>query len=406
MMYLKLAWRNIWRNRRRTLITAASVFFAVSLAVLMRSLQHGAYDNMIRNAAGMYLGYVQVHHNGYWNDKSLNNTFTPDEALLKTLDIDPRVSTVVPRLESFALASSGNQTKTALVIGADPSKEASFTQLNKRITQGTYFSAGEDAALLGDELAKNLKLKVGDTLVLLGQGYHGYTAAGKYVIKGLIHFGSPDLNREVVYLPLQTAQLFYTIGNRLTSITLNLFKPKEAEIVARSLSQKLDKKYWEVMDWKQMMPQLEQLIQLDSSGGLVIIGILYLVIAFGVFGTILMMLAERQHEMGILTAIGMKPYKMGWMIFTELVLMVLLGVLAGIIASIPLVTYFKYHPIRITGQAAEAYEHFGLEPIFPFSTNPDIFISQGIVVLIICVMLSFYAWYKILRIDAVESMRM
>ncbi len=404
-MYLLLAWRNIWRNRRRTIITAASVFFAVLLAVLMRSLQYGAYDNMIRNAVGMYLGYVQVHHQGYWNDKSLNNTFTPDSNLLRTLESDQRISTVVPRLESFALASSGNQTKTALVIGTDPLKESSFTQLNKRVTSGAYFSAGENAVLIGDELAKNLKLKVNDTLVLLGQGYHGYTAAGKYAIKGLIHFGTPDLNRELVFIPLQTAQQFYSVGNRLTSITLNLFKPKEAESVATSLSQKLDKNNLEVMDWKQMIPQLEQLIALDSSGGLVIISILYLVIAFGVFGTILMMLAERQHEMGILTAIGMKPYKMGWMIFSELVLMVLLGVLAGIIASIPLVIYFKYHPIRITGQAAEAYERFGLEPIFPFSTSPDIFISQGIVVLIICVMLSLHAWYKILRIDAVESMR-
>jgi ABC-type lipoprotein release transport system permease subunit len=404
-MYLRLAWRNIWRNRRRTLITAASVFFAVLLAVIMRSLQHGSYDNMIRNAAGMYLGYVQVHHQGYWNDKSLNNTFTPNNDLRKTLEEDHRVSAIVPRLESFALASSGNQTKTALVIGTDPFKEASFTQLDKRVTGGSYFSTGEKAVLMGDELAKNLKLNVGDTLILLGQGYHGYTAAGKYAIKGLIHFGSPDLNREIVYLPLQTAQQFYSIGDRLTSITINLFKPKEAETVARSLDQKLNKKDWEVMDWKQMMPQLEQLIQLDSSGGLVIIGILYLVIAFGVFGTILMMLAERQREMGILTAIGMKPYKMGWMVFSELVLMVLLGVLAGIVASIPLITYFKYHPIRITGQAAEAYKRFGLEPVFPFSASPDIFISQGIVVLIICIVLSLYAWYKILRIDAVESMR-
>lgn len=404
-MYLRLAWRNIWRNRRRTLITAASVFFAVLLAVLMRSLQHGAYDNMIRNAVGMYLGYVQVHHQGYWNDKSLSNTFIPDSSLMNALEADHRISTVVPRLEYFALASSGSQTKPALVIGTDPFKEASFTQLDKRITKGSYFSAGENAVLIGDELAKNLKLNPGDTVVLLGQGYHGYTAAGKYAVKGLIHFGSPDLNRELVYIPLQTAQQFYSVGDRLTSITLNLFRPKEAAVVAASLSQKLDNKVWEVMDWKQMMPQLEQLIELDSSGGLIIIGILYLVIAFGVFGTILMMLAERQHEMGILTAIGMKPYKIGWMVFSELVLMVFLGVLAGVIASVPLVTYFKYHPIRITGQAAEAYKRFGLEPIFPFSTSPDIFIWQGIVVLIISMVLSLYAWYKILRIDAIESMR-
>ncbi|HEY6083113.1 MAG TPA: ABC transporter permease, partial [Chitinophagaceae bacterium] len=140
MMFIRLAWRNIWRNPRRTLITAASVFFAILLAVIMRSLQHGVYNNMIRNAAGMYLGYVQVHGKGYWQDKSLENTFVPDSSVWRSIRNDPRVSVAVPRMESFALVSSGNQTRVAMVIGTDPLKEALFTGLNKRVVKGSYFS--------------------------------------------------------------------------------------------------------------------------------------------------------------------------------------------------------------------------------------------------------------------------
>ncbi len=405
MMFIRLAWRNIWRNPRRTLITAASVFFAVLLAVIMRSLQHGVYNNMIRNAAGMYLGYVQVHGKGYWQDKSLENTFIPDSSVWRSIRDDPRISVAVPRMESFALVSSGNQTRVAMVIGTDPEKEALFTGLNKRVVKGTYFSRDENGALLGEGLAAQLHLKVNDTLILLGQGFQGATAAGKYTVRGVFHLGSPDLDRTVVYLPLATAQQLYGTGNRLTSISIDLFRPTDAEMVADGLQQKLDSSKWEVMDWKTMMPQLEQLIQADSAGGIIIIGILYLIIAFGVFGTILMMLAERRHEMGILTAIGMKPGRMGWMVFMELVFMIILGELAGMAAAIPLVAYFHRHPIRITGQAAEAYKHFGLEPVFPFSIDPGIFISQFIAVLVICIVLSSYSWYKVLRVEPLENMK-
>lgn len=404
MMFIRLAWRNIWRNRRRTLITAASVFFAMLLAVMMRSLQHGVYNSMIRNAAGMYLGYVQVHDKGYWKDKSLDNTFVPGNALYERLAHDKRISVAVPRLESFALASSGNQTRVAMVIGTDPHREALFNGLNKRITRGHYFREKGSGALLAEGLAAQLHLGVNDTLVLLGQGFEGMTAAGKYPVEGLFHIGAPDLDRTVIYLPLPVAQQFYGTGNRLTSLSLDLARPGDAAAVAAGLSQQLDSSKWEVMDWKQMIPQLEQFIQADSAGGIIVIWILYLIIAFGVFGTILMMLAERRHELGILTAIGMRGGRMGWMVFMELLFIILVGVTAGMITAIPMVAWLHVHPIRITGQAAEAYRHFGLEPVIPFSNDPGIFFSQIIAVLVICTLLSCYAWYKVLRINPAENL--
>lgn len=404
MMFIRLAWRNIWRNRRRTLITAASVFFAMLLAVMMRSLQHGVYNSMIRNAAGMYLGYVQVHDRGYWRDKSLDNTFVPDSTLYRDIRRDKRISVAVPRLESFALASSGNQTRVAVVIGTDPGKEALFTGLNRRITRGGYFSGNGGGALLAEELAAQLHLKVNDTLVLLGQGFEGSTAAGKFRVEGLFHIGSPDLDRTVIYLPLSAAQQLYGTGNRLTSLSLNLTRPGDAAAVAADLGKRLDSSKWEVMDWKQMIPQLEQFIRADSAGGIIIIWILYLIIAFGIFGTILMMLAERRHELGILTAIGMRGGRMGWMVFMELLFIILVGVTAGLALAIPVVAWLHLHPVRITGQAAEAYRHFGLEPVIPFSNDPGIFISQIIAVLAICSLLSLYAWYKVLRVNPAENL--
>jgi len=177
--YIKLAWRNIWRNKRRTLITAASIFFAIFFALLMRALQLGSYSNMIDNAVSLYSGHLQIHAQGYWDNKSINNTLVQSRELMNQVKGNPDVRQVVPRLESFALGSSGPQTKGVLVMGVDPRKQDKMSNLSQKLVSGNYFSGGERAAIVGETLARYLQLGVNDTLVLLGQGYHGATAAGK-----------------------------------------------------------------------------------------------------------------------------------------------------------------------------------------------------------------------------------
>lgn len=400
MMFIRLAWRNTWRNPRRTLITAASVFFAMLLALLMRSLQLGIYDSMIHNSAGIYVGYVQIHRKGYWSHKNLDYTFRPEPALNRILSSNHSITRVVPRLESYALVSSGLHTRVALVIGTDPVREQGFTGLNRKLIQGSYFRGNAPQVLVGKGLANQLRLKPLDTLILLGQGYHGAIAAGKYEVRGIFRLGSPQLDGSLVYLPLPSAQALFQTGNRLSSLSLDLNQPARAGPISRQLQASLDSTRWEVMDWQEMMPQVFQLIQVDNAGGIIIIGILYLIIAFGVFGTILMMLAERRHEMGILSAIGMKPLKMGWMTFLELVIMILLGILAGLGVSVPLIDYLFYHPIPISGKAAQAYQQFGLQAVMPFSRDPGIFLSQMLTVFALCLILSLYAWWKVYRVEA------
>jgi ABC-type lipoprotein release transport system permease subunit len=177
---IKLAWRNIWRNRRRTLITAASILFAVMLSTFMMALQKGAWDKMVDNVVNFYYGYAQVHSDGYWEDQSIDKAFPLQEDLIQLGAELDELEQVVPRLESFALASSGNQTSGVLVVGTDPAAEASMTQLQDRLVDGEYFKNGEAATIIGAGVGERLKLDVGDTLVLISQGYHGVNAAGKY----------------------------------------------------------------------------------------------------------------------------------------------------------------------------------------------------------------------------------
>ena len=139
---LKMAWRNLWRNRRRTLITVASIFFGVLLSTFMTSMQEGTYSKMIDNVVRFYTGYIQVHHPGYWENKTIDYTFAPGDSLKQVLASDPQITSFVPRLESFTLMSYGNSTKGAALIGIDPEKEDKMTKLSNWIEEGAYLKTG------------------------------------------------------------------------------------------------------------------------------------------------------------------------------------------------------------------------------------------------------------------------
>jgi len=159
------------------------------------------------------------------------------------------------------------------------------------------------------------------------------------------------------------------------------------------------------MDWQEMLPDLMQAKQLDSAGNVIVYIILYLVIAFGIFGTILMMTKEREYEFGILISIGMRRARLGAVIWLETIMLGLLGALAGILASVPIVYYFHVNPIRFSGDYAGALEKFGFEPIFPAEFAPHIFLTQAIVVFVVTSLLALYPLLKIRKLQPVEAMR-
>lgn len=404
MWTLKFAWKNLWRNRHRTAITMAAVFFAVLLATLVSSLQKGVFDNLIKNMVSFYTGYVQVHAKGYWEEQVLDNSFAPSAGTEASILQDPRVSRLAPRLESFALASSEAITRGCLVVGIHPARENGITRLKEKLVKGHYLNTEDGAVLLAQGLATRLRLGVGDTLVLIGQGYQGAMAAGKYPVQGLLKFGSPDLNDRAVFLPLATAQELYAAPGRLTSYVLSLGEPDALDAVAAVLRSRVDSTY-EVMTWEEMMPDVKQHIRTDTASMSIIIGVLYLLITFGIFGTLLMMMVERRYELGMLVAIGMKKRKLGALLLAEMVFTVLTGCVLGLLCSVPLVYYLKSHPIRIGGEMARSYERFGFEAIFPTSTDASIFWSQGTIVLLIGLLLSLYPVGKVMRMEVVGAMR-
>lgn len=404
-MYLILAWRNIWRNKRRSIITILSITFAVFLACLMRSMQLGTYDRMIENAARFYTGYIQVHQNGYWDDKMLDNSFVNNDELIETIAATEGVEVAVPRIESFALASYGTKTKGALVMGIDPDKEDSLTRVRQKIVEGEYLGSTDRSVMIAQGLAEYLNLKVGDTIVLLGQGYHGANAAAIYPIKGIMKFSVPMQNDQTVYMPMKEAQWFYAAKDRLTSIALVVDQAKNVDRIVADISAKVDLQTLEVMGWRDMLPELVQGIEIDNISGQVMIWVLYAVIGFGMFGTFLMMTMERMYEFGIMMSVGMRRYIMQFIVFLEMIMIAGIGVLAGVVISLPILTYYYHNPVIATGEFGDTIEEFGVEAGYFFSIDVSIFYGQAWVIFFMSLVFALYPLLVIKRLKPVEAMR-
>ncbi len=399
----KISWRNLWRNKRRTIITASSIVIAVILAIVTRSMQEGSYKNMINNSVKLSTGHIQIHKKGFWEKKSIEKTFYDNSKLVKRLkEYHPQF--LIPRLSSFALCSAGKHTKGVFVSGIVPSIESKVYNIKKRLIKGEFISDDGNGILLGDKLASFLNVDVGDSVVLLGQGYHGVTAAGLYPVKGIFHLPSKEINSSMIYLSLKTAQNLYYAPSRLTSYSLIFNNSENLSERAEKIKKSIGNNY-EVMTWMEMSPEIVQVIETDRSGGIFMLGIIYVIIGFGIFGTLLMMTLERRKEFAIMIAVGLRRGRLRLILFWETVYLSILSAFSGIILALPIVYYFHISPIKLTGETAKMMEDYGADPFMPFALRSDIFLYQALVVLILALIAAIYPIVKVNKLNILKAMR-
>ncbi len=403
--YIKLGWRNLWRNKRRTLITIASIFFAMLFALIMRSFQLGSYDHMVNNVVQSYTGFIQVQNKKYWDDKVIDNSFPISDSLINLVKSTDNVTDVVPRLETFALASYGLQTKGVMVVGIQPSVEDHLTKLSNRLIKGNYLDDHKDGLLVSERLADYLKINVNDSLVLISQGYHGMSANGIFQVKGIIHLPTPDLDNKMIYMNLKSCEDLYSAPGMLTSLALNLKDPHHLNSTLTEITQKLNNENYAVLSWKEILTDLVQQIEVDNYSGQIMLGILYMVIAFGVFGTVLMMTSERKREFAVMVAVGMQKSKLFIIVLIEMIFIGIIGTILGIIGSLPIIIYYYINPIRLTGEYEKMMEAYGIEPVMPMALNWEIFLNQFIIVLILVFLAIAYPLISISKINVIKGLR-
>jgi ABC-type lipoprotein release transport system permease subunit len=463
---IKIAWRNLWRNKRRTFITASSIFFAIWFAIVMRSFQIGTYGHMIHQVIESYSGYLQVQNADYYDDPTLDNAFFPTPETMATIRHTPNVKVAVPRIESFALASTGNLTKGVVVAGISTEEERSMTNpeqklVRYRITEqvlermktekgfdaktqealsllkntsyssienlmtdldindaenpalkallrysfvpSKYLTKNDEGILISDRLSKFLKAGIGDTVVLMGQGYQGVSAANLYAIRGIVKIPSIDLDNKLIYMTIDQASTLFSLDGRITSVNINLQNVDNMKETQKLLREKISDESVTIRNWEEVVPTLKQQIEGDSQSGQVMIAVLYIIIFFGIYGTVQMMISERKREFGVMVAIGMKRSKLAGIVSLEMIFLGLLGIVSGVLAAVPVILYGYYYPLRMTGEIAQMYMDYGFDPLMPLALFESYFFAQGIVVFIMVLFATLLPIKNILRINIIQS---
>jgi ABC-type lipoprotein release transport system permease subunit len=347
---------------------------------------------------------MQIFTTDYHENKTINNSFVLSDTLREQINHIANITSFSPRTEYFALASSDEVTKGAIIVGIDPELENKVTNLKKWVIEGEYLQENDRGVLLASDLADYLNIQVGDTLVLYGQGFHGVMAADIFPVRGIMHFALPAMNSQFIYMGLQACQELFSAEDRITSLVLMVNDYHNMPQAMKQIK-KVVKDPLMIQSWDEMQPELVQMIEADKASGLVTKSILYIIITFGIFGTVLMMISERSRELGVMISIGMQRTKLAVILFIETVFIGVLGTLFGILGSIPLVAYFVQNPIVMTGNAGEAMTKMGIEPLMYFSFAPFVFYNQALTVFVISVIISIYPVYKAFTIKINLALR-
>ena len=398
-----MAWRNLWRNRKRTVITGVAVLMAVAISTFYTAMQEGTYNKMIDNVVSFYSGYMQVMDTAYWESRSINDVFDYNDELAQKISSVPNVKGTCRRIESFTLVSTGENTKGCALIGIEPENEDAVTNISRWVKQGNYLKEKDDGILLAINIAKQLDAEIGDTLVLLSQGYHGASAAGLFPIRGILEFPAPAMNAMGGFISLDAAQKFFSTEGMVTSTLIDIKSQKKLGHTQHQLAQLLDGQY-DVMTWDEMQPELVQMIESDRAGAVVFKLILYMIVGFGIFGTIIMMVQERRRESAVMVALGMKKSRLESVLFYETILMGIIGLMAGFIVTIPFVAWLQVHPIPLPEDMSEAMEMFGIEPAMFFTLNLSVILKQVIIVFFMTLVVSLYPVLKVFNMNVIRNM--
>jgi putative ABC transport system permease protein len=400
---IKLAWRNIWRNKRRSFISIASVLFAVFFAISFESMERGSYERMVQNMLELQSGYMQIQDIYYEEEQSIDNILLYNDELKNVINsFDDEIDYVVPRLESFALIASDKNTRGARIVGINPESENKMNSWSDKIIQGNSFNENDNGIIIGKGLAEILELEIGDSLIIIGQGFQGVNASGIYPIQGIIDLVIPEMNNNYIYMTLETAQWLYGAENRLSSLIIMPTDPNKTNSLAQRIDEKLDSEWFNVLTWEEMLEDFVRMMEFSVVTSKMIGLILFIIIGFGLFATVLTMMLERIKEFTMLISLGMKRSQLAFICMLETLFISTLGVISGLIVSIPILTILHYYPIKLTGETANTLMDYGFEPIMPTSIHPDIFITQSLVILIISFIVGIYPIYKTYKLRLVN----
>lgn len=405
-MLLKMAWRNILRNKRRSLLTLAAIVFATFAAIALRGIQHGTFALNIKTAVEMFSGYLQIQKKGYLDNPSLNSSFSMDKKILSALNGTGGVEAYSPRIYSSGLIGYKDESRGINILGIEPSSEKQVTTFVSNIDKGRIFSSdSSDGIVLGEKLMNNLDAHIGDKVIILAQGYDGTLGNQKFKIVGTVKLGVQEMESAAVFMGIKTAQSLLDMGRRVNVVAIKAENISRLNRISKTLSEKIGDGNLSVLTWDRVNPEMANMLQFSNVRGIIFSGILIIIVAFGILNTVLMSVTERFREFGVILAIGMPQKKLPYIIYLETFLLTVLGLLFGNIFGYLINSYLALHPIVFGGELKQMYASYHFLPEAKSSVNLFIFINVSLSVLIISLLSCLYPAFKAYKLEPLKGIR-
>lgn len=348
MLMIKVATRNVFRQKRRTILTVTTMVGGFVLASLSIGLSDGSYGTVIEMFTRNQLGHIQIHSPGYLDRPSLYKNIPEFEVVGAKVAAHPEVEFWAPRLRAAGLASVGDKSTGVSIQGISPEQEARATRFDKKVVVGrTLSSIPSKEAVIGLGLAKVLSATVGDRLVIVSQGADGSIANDAYTIVGLSESGSAIRDQTTLYLHIEDAQELFVLEGRVHEIAIVIRDLKDVRVVAADLSASLSGSNLVVDPWQEFARAFYKAMTIDRAGNWIMIGIIVVLVAVGVLNTVLMTVLERRREYGVLRAVGTSPGQVMRLVVYEVTIMAVLSIAIGSILAYGVNYYFATYGFSV-----------------------------------------------------------
>lgn len=341
-LLLRLAWRNLFRNTRRTVLSGLAIGAGLAALIFMDAFMLGMMDNMIRTATATFPGQAQIHRQGFRKTMAVEAVIAGSQAVQDRLASWPAVKAFAPRALSYAMVSSPSDVGSAMLYGVAPEREKKVSRLAQAVRQGSYSSLAEpNQVLIGEAMAKLLNVGLGDRLVItVAQAKTGDLSQEMFRVGGIFAFGVREMDSGLVFVNLAAAQRMLQLGQGVHEIAVDFTQLRMASDPGLPFWQAFSQNDNEAVGWGELFPELKSLTGLIDFSLLLTALILFGIVSFGIMNTLFMSLYERMFEFGVLRAVGTRPATMALMIVLEAASLALISIAIGIALGWGLTTLF------------------------------------------------------------------
>ncbi len=417
-MLLQLAWRNLWRNPARSLLTILALGGGLVMVLLYAALLEGLSQQMEHAATALTSGKIQIHRQRFIEDQDLYATLS--DHYLQQLDTVEEI-VVAPRLYAAGLASSDHSSTSAMIRAIDPQRERRVTRLQDHLRSGSasldsQIDATHQPVLIGARMAKQLQLSVGDELILVTQAADGSIGNGLFRIEGILRPIDPALDRNGVVMSIGAFRQLMALEQGVHELAISITGSAALESVQQQVAAMVKQSVplqdaWGgevvVRNWRQLTPAVADLMEM-SSGMMGVIGLIIIALAsLGMINTMMMAIHERTHEFGILLAIGMGHLKLLGMVLLESLLLALVAALSGALVGIWLCDLLAEHGIDFSAQLPDGYDWGGLvfEPVMYGELLPHHLLLAVVLLVVVTLLAALIPAWRTLRLKPVEAIQ-